>query len=148
MTLRESIENAKCRKGKAVDITSQGAYWLAHDVDGIKIKRAGGDGIGQSGPGITIYLELRHYRNGKIKAKILRDAWHQNGSYGGAGQNWYNADHILAAETAEDVLAGLYKPISGEYDSFVPLSPNYEDALTEVLAGLGLPLCLPSPDDE
>ena len=67
-TLKEIIVETKCRKGESDGTTKQGAFWFA--CDEILIRSFGGDGVGQSSTDLRNYLQLRHYRNGEVKAVV------------------------------------------------------------------------------
>src|SRR5690606_1635651 len=101
-TIRDQVVARKCRVGKAAGTTKHGAYWLA--CDPITLRRTGGDGIGNNGPAVTYWLELRHYRSGLVQASIHRDAWHQNGSYGGSGDSWETLDSVADGQQPAGVL--------------------------------------------
>lgn len=136
------IVATKCRRGPSAAITKRGAYWLA--CEPVKIRRAGGDGIGQSGADVTFSLELRHYRSGETRAMVKRDAWHQNGSYSGGGTTWIDASEILGAPTIEDVIVGL---LATGGDAGPVYSHRQSAELTEALAKLGLPQTVAAPDE-
>lgn len=142
MTIREAIEATKCRKGTADGTTKDGAYWLA--IPPVKIRRWGGDGIGNSGADMTTKLELRHYRSGETRAVAHVDGWHQNG---GTRDQWHRLD-ILDCATVEDVIVALKCGVSGDYDRETVYSDLCEDALQDALAKLGLAVSAPSPDEQ
>lgn len=154
-TLYQAIVDRKCRTGKAKGTTSYGAYWLA--CDPIEIRQFGGDGIGNSGASVTMYLLLRHYRSGLVQASIHRDAWHQNGSHSGGGDAWetldkvsdgQRADGFLGVTTVEDAIVALKKYRFGEGDySQAVYSDGCEEELTKALVSLGLPESAPAPDE-
>lgn len=146
MTVREAIEQAHCRQGKAAGTTKDGAYWLA--CEAIPLRSYGGDGIGQSAPSMTSELELRHYRNGMVRARCHFTSWHQNGSYSGGGDSQYvGADKILGCETAEDVIVALKDLRYGAgYDSGTPVY-GYGAHVAECLAALGIREAAPTPDE-
>lgn len=143
MTLREAIVQALCRHGKAVGTTKDGAYWLASKP--IKIRDYGGDGIGQNRADTQNYLELRHYRDGNVRARVNVSASHQNGSHGGAGEWYINADAVLDCISAEAVIVAL-KGIRDD-DHGAMLGNAYEDDLTKALEEIGLPGYEPAPDE-
>jgi hypothetical protein len=142
-TLKEIIIERKCRKGAAAGTTKRGAYWLA--CEPIITREAGGDGIGQNAPDITDSIELRHFRDDNVRAVIHRDAWHQNGAHGGAGDGWMDASGVLNCSTIEEVLVVLKgtalaeSPVVNQYSADKTLIP----ALRE----LGLPDAAPGPDE-
>lgn len=140
-TLQTLILSAKCRKGAAAGTTKKGACWLA--CEPITIRRSGGDGIGNSGPDCTTYLQLRHFRDGSIAATVNYNSWHQNH---GMSNSYQAAPEVLAAQSIEEVIAALK---GTGYDG-QPAISNYfaDDGDTfAALSALGLPQALPSPDD-
>jgi hypothetical protein len=143
MTIREAIEQAHCRRGKAAGTTKDGAYWLA--CEPIMIRRAGGDGIGNNDADRTNYLELRHYRDGAARARVHVDAYHQNGGRGGGGDWWTNADCVLDATSAEACIVALKGLRCGE--ERVVYSDWYEDDLTKALGALGVLAHEAAPDE-
>ena len=147
-TLKDLIIDNKCRRGPADATTKRGAFWLCPGaVDrgiAIKIRRAGGDGIGQSSPDVTYSIHLRHYRSGEVRAMVERDAYHQNGSYSGGGTDWIDVSEILGATTIEEVVVAL---LAAGGDAGPVYSKRYSGDLTKLLSGLGLPVCAPSPDE-
>jgi len=143
--MKNCIENSKCRRGTADGTTKSGAYWFA--CDAIKLRCAGGDGIGQSGADITFWLELRHYRSGECRAVIHRNAWHQNGCYGGGGDCYTQMPAILVCATVEDVIVALKAGIDDGYGRETCYSDYHEETLTAALTALGLPATAPAPDD-
>lgn len=139
-TLEEFIRSTKCRKGKAAAITAKGAYWLA--LPPIKIRRFGGDGIGNDSPDRTNTLELRHYRNGKVRCLIKHESWHQN--HGNHCE--ITEASILDHKTAEEVIVTLKQHTICDRE---PVSDHFQDDLIAALVGIGLPEYeFPSPDDE
>lgn len=140
-TLEIIVGAAKCRKGKAVGISEHGAYWLA--CDPIVIRRAGADGIGQSAADITYYLELRHYRSGLVRPVVWRSAWHQNGVWGGSGDDYFSVPGLRNAGTIEDVAALLLRGVAGRTCYSVDCYSN----LLLALGALGLPASEPGPDE-
>ncbi len=149
MTLREAIVQAHCRQGKAAGTTKDGAFWRVikgtADNKRIKIRTYGGNGIGQSSASVDNWLELRHYRDGAVRARVHVDAWHVNGARSGAGDWWLNADAILDFTTAEAVIVAL-KGIRSE-DHGPAYSDMYESELTTALWALGIPASEPAPDE-
>lgn len=148
MNLKEAIEHAHCRKGAADGTTKAGAYWLA--LAPICIRSWGGDGIGQSAPSHDQYLELRHYRDGAVRAKLHHTAWHENGEWSGGGVSTYiDAGAILGATTVEQVIVLLkVMRCHDEYQSgHAVYSDRFEAKLTEALVSLGLADALPAPDE-
>jgi hypothetical protein len=146
MTLKQAIEHAHCRVGKADGTTKDGAYWLAASIT---IRQWGGDGIGQSSPSHTSSLDLRHYRDGAIRARCHHATWHQNGSYsGGNVSEYFGADAVLDCETVEEVIVKLkgirYYEEYGDYST-----PVYGNGMLTVddLKHLNIPEAAPSPDE-
>ena len=113
-------------------------------VEPIKIRSFGGDGIGQGARDCTNTLELRHYRDGAVRARVHMHAWHQNGSYSGAGDWYSNADIVLTCQSVEAVIVNL-KNIS--VDETRAYSDSCEEELAETLEGLGLLEAEPAPDE-
>lgn len=144
-TLKEIVIEQKCRKGAAAGTTKNGAYWVAGEC---VTRRCGGDGIGNNAPDVTWTLELRHYRDGAVRATMHRDAHHQNGRWGGAGDWYYGIDAILSAETIEDVIvemrAGVHDRDTGET---LPVLGRDLSELRDMLAAWGMPNAAPSPDE-
>lgn len=143
MTLRQAIEQARCRQGKAAGTTKDGAYWLA--CKPTKIRDYGGDGIGQNRADTQNYLELRHYRDGSVRARVNVSASHQNGNRGGAGEWYLNADAVLDCASAEAVIVAL-KSIRDE-DHGAMYGDAFEDDLVAAIAALGLPAAEVAPDE-
>lgn len=146
-TIQQAIIASKCRKGKAHAITAKGAYWLAHAP--IIIKRYGGDGIGQTRADMTNTMEIRHYRDGKVKIFIRVSTWHQNE---GTHTRTRDASHMIDSKSVEDIIIWLKNTEIGatDYDdSSVSYSDyRYDDVATAFMT-LGLPeFPIPSPDDE
>jgi hypothetical protein len=140
--LKTCIEAAKCRKGYAANTTNRGAYWLA--CPRIKLRRAGGDGIGQSSADLTYWLNLRHYRSGECAAVIQAESYHQDGSY----RAFHSLPSLLDAATTEDVIVILKAGIrdaTGEYDTCY--SDLCHDILATALGELGLPYEAAAPDE-
>ena len=158
-TLAECVADRKCRKGKADGITKHGAFWrplvveevcrdTAHYGNGpITIRRAGGDGIGQSAADLTYSLDIRHYRDGQVRCYVERVAWHQNGSYSGAGtqRQWTDISDCTTVEHVIRVLRGGVDFDCGCRETV--LSSDHEADLTSALVSLGLAECEPSPDE-
>lgn len=139
-TLQDLIIATKCRKGKAAGITAHGAYWLA--IPPIKIRRFGGDGIGQTSPDLTNYLELRHYRNGTVCTYIRHESWHQN--YGHETQ--IIGVDLEEKTTIEEVQVKFKNMTVAGYH---PLSDYFQEEFIAALSSIGLPEYeIPSPDDE
>ena len=133
-TLEQLIISKRCRKGKARAISSRGAYWLAHPA--ITIRRWGGNGIGQNTADCTRTIELRHYRDGKVRVIAKEESYHQN--YGTRNKI---EDVPSDASTAEEFVVFLKQC---NY-----LSDYWEDELIADLVAFGLPeYDAPSPDDE
>jgi hypothetical protein len=139
-TLRQIIEAQKIRKGPATGTNKQGAYW---SIEKIQLRNSGGDGIGQSSPDVKHFLDLRHFRNGDIQAKICRHAWHQNGAWSGGGDNWLDVSQIVDCQTIEQVICVL-KGVE-MYDNPVICSDPL--GLVETLRRLGLVDAEKSPDE-
>jgi len=135
-TLKEVIVESKCRKGPSAGTTKRGAFWLF--VEPTKIRRYGGDGIGQSGADCTNYLELRHYRDGTVAAVIHGHYWRQNGS---APDDWLRCDSLLECTSIEQLIVAL-KGLS-----FADGSHVFSDDFADKLGMLGLPEAEPAPDE-
>jgi len=146
-TLKDYIVDQKCRKGPAAGTTKNGTYWLA--CDPIKIQDAGGDGIGCNAPSVAYYLRLRHFRDGAVRPQIHRKAWHQNGSYSGAGNQYYGCDQIITCTTVEDVIVALKSINIDESDCYAEhvYHDIFADDLTAALTGIGMPVSMPPPDE-
>lgn len=144
-TLKTLVEEAKCRKGAADGTTKRGAYWLA--CQPIKTRRAGGDGIGNSGADITYLLELRHYRSGEVSAVIHNDSWHQNGSHSGGGDSYHQMPAVLDCATVEEVIVALKAGVEGCYGRETCISSNFEESLSAALAALSMPEYATAPDE-
>jgi hypothetical protein len=148
-TLADIIIDSKCRKGGADGITSAGAYWLCPQSKiagnrGVKtlIRSYGGDGIGQSCADRRHYLELRHYRGGKVSAVVVATSWHQNS---GTQETETEINSVLVSTSTEELESALLALEDGNY------GPVYVKYCSEKLAALaeliGLPDSGPSPDD-
>lgn len=141
-TLKDIIIASKIRKGPAHGTTKRGAFWtFVEDEYFAKLRRSGGDGIGENSPDVTHYLDFRHFRDGSVTAVITRDAYHQNGGYSGGGKEQIDASEILGCTTIEDVEIAL-KGI-GRDESVIGSSHN----LRPTLHALGLPESAPAPDE-
>ena len=138
LTLKNCVEAAKCRKGPAKGTTKRGAYWLAHKP--IKIRRAGGDGIGNSGADLTFTLELRHFRGGEVRSTIHCAAYHQNGDH-----DSYESLDLGDCSSVEQVIVRLKGHSFCDGDACY--SDFFEDTLTAALVELGLPEREPAPDE-
>ena len=138
-TLKELIENKKCRTGKAYGTSKQGAFWLA--VVPIQIRSYGGDGIGQSRADFRNYLQLRHYRDGKVKAVVNFHSWHQNCG----DENTYVTAPILDCVSVEDVIVSLMTVNDREDHAYG--EETGRENLIAALTGLGLVEALPAPDE-
>lgn len=143
-TLKNIIEAMKIRKGPAHGTTKRGAFWTPSKDRYIACLRwTGGDGIGQSSPDVHFYLEIRHFRSGEMRAIVVRDAYHQNGEYAGAGKSVTDVTPVLDAQTAEDALVVLKGIRTQSGESVVDVGKD----LVAVLVGLGLPDAMPAPDE-
>lgn len=141
-TIKDLVVAKKIRKGTAHGTTKRGAFWgIPGPGEGIKIRRAGGDGVGHNAPDITYWLNFRHYRNGEVSAVVDVESWHQNS---GHHRRYIRADEILACTTVEEVvvaLKGIRDDLSNVY------SDSRHDDLSEALTSIGLPVAAPSPDE-
>jgi len=145
MTLSEIIESQHCRRGKAAGTTKHGAFWNA--CENICIRSYGGDGIGQNASDKAHDLQLRHYRDGRVKATVRVWTWHQNH---GHHHTYVAVPSVLACDTVEGVIVALKAiRVDDQYGDGVPAYSDYQqDALTAALVALGMPLAAPAPDDE
>jgi len=143
-TLGVCVAYKKCRKGKATGTTRDGAYWLV--CDPIICRRAGGDGIGNSSADLTYELELRHYRDGEVRAVMVRDAYHQNGS----SRRYRSVPELLECRTVEAVIVCLKQGVDFENGAYTETvySDLKEELLTNALVKLGLAECEQAPDEE
>ena len=148
-TISEIIIASKCRKGGADGTTVDGAYWVCPASPivgnlGLKtmIRSFGGDGVGQSSANCHNYLQLRHYRGGKVEAVVLENSWHQN--YG-TSQTVVAADAVLAATTTEELEVALLA-LTDEYDANY-YSQSMRENLDHLAEKIGLPESLPAPDE-
>lgn len=141
-TLKELVIESKCRRGPADGTDKRGAFWNGSVT---KIRRSGGDGIGQSSADVTHTLHLKHYRSGEVRAVVKIDRYHQNGSYSGGGTEWVGVSQILDCATVEEVITALIN--AGSEESGRLYSEYYEEELTQLLTGLGMVESLPAPDE-
>lgn len=142
-TLAQLVVGQRCRKGKAAGVTKSGSYWMAAQSDAFDwIGGYGGDGIGNNGPAVKTFLELRHYRDGTVRAFVRRESWHQNT---GDRIEYVNASRILPCTTIEDVEAALL----GLTDSHeMPVYETYHrSSLLKVLSVFGMPESATAPDE-
>lgn len=139
-TIKELIIAAKCRKGEAYGTTKHGAFWLA--VAPINIGGGGGDGIGQSAPNVDHFLQLRHYRDGVVKAMIHRSSWHQNH---GHHESYKDAPELLGCSTIEEVFVALK---GMEVDDRPVYAAFAKERIEKAMAEFGLPMATPAPDDD
>lgn len=137
--LEELIVAAKCRKGTSAGTTKQGAFWLA--CTPTLIRSFGGDGIGQASTDWRNYLQLRHYRNGEVKAVVNYHGWHQNQGTSDS----YRTVQILDCTSIEDVIVILKGVIHNETSAY---SDWGKDNLTAALSELGMIESAPAPDEE
>ena len=143
-TLKNLIDEKKCRKGPPAGTTKKGAYWLA--CEPILIRNYGGDGVGNNAVDCSHRLELRHYRSGDVTAMIHVHRWHQNGA--GIGDSYHSVD-LLGCTTIEQIvvrLKGMTLNV-GYGDGERSCSDHCEKNLVEGLVALGLPDADPSPDE-
>lgn len=142
-TLKEIIIDQKLRKGPSHGMTKNGAFWTFNPTQYFSVlRRSGGDGIGNSSPDITFFLEFRHFRSGEVRAEIIRKSWHQND---GERISYTNGNAVLDAQTVEDVIVALKGIKTSEGESIV--SSNKEEGITEDFVALGMPIALPAPDE-
>jgi hypothetical protein len=142
LTLKQAIEATKCRKGAAHATTKSGAFWLA--VEPIKIRSWGGDGIGNNGVDWDAFLQLRHYRNGTVRAMVQVTGYHQNGS----PPDRYHHVAIEDCTTIEDIIVALKSGVDGDYGREAIYGDHFEDKLTAALSSLGMAVAAPSPDEQ
>lgn len=136
-TLKDIILNARCRKGAAYSIDIDGAYWLPFSP--IRLRRTGGDGIGNNARDVEYLLEFRHYRSGEVRAAVHEHSWHQNT---GSSSVYYTID-ICDLTTGEDVIRVL---LAADHEC-VGNGGRDGQFIIEKLAHVGLKPCDPSPDD-
>jgi hypothetical protein len=139
-TLQDLIIARRVRKGPASGTTKRGAYWLA--CDRIEVATYGGDGIGQSAARTTVYLLLRHYRDGAVRAIARVHNWHQN--Y--VQDDWYSIPSLPACRSIEEVIVALLGRSTEETGRLY--TPDAESGLIAALSNLGLREALPAPDGE
>ena len=111
-TLKELVIARKCRKGNPCATTKQGAFWLA--CEGIKIRSFGGTGIGNSSPLRKNYLQLRHFRDGSVRAAVNFQSYHKNTGM----ENVYCNVDIDSCSTVEDVIVRLKGISSKEMNAY------------------------------
>jgi len=148
-TLSDIIIDSKCRKGGADGITAAGAYWLCPQskIAGNRgvttlIRSYGGDGIGNCCADQRNYLELRHYRGGKVSAVVVTTSWHQNSR---SVETEMEIDSVLTTTSVEELQSALLA-LQDENDE--PIFVNSRSEKLSALADLiGLPACAPSPDE-
>ena len=145
ITIKDIAIARRSRKGEAHQITADGAYWLAIDVN---FRSYGGDGIGQSASDKTDRYRVRHYRSGEVRAYCETYMWHQND---GDSVTRTRCDATLNAATVEDLIAMIQK---------VAICRDYEGAITTYTVGEWgkdnltndlqdeMPIALPAPDDD
>jgi hypothetical protein len=144
MTLKDILVSRRIRKGPPYQVTPDGEYWLLR----IKLNRTGGDGAGQSAGVATFYLDLRHYRSGKTRAYVTREASHE--AKIGIATVRTRADNVLLATSIEQIMVALQQPkIAGEPVT-VATEPACKGGGESVLkiALPELPWRQPSPDEE
>ena len=140
-TVADYIIAAKIRKGPAAGTNSKGAYWVRSTQD---IAVGGGDGIGQSAPVRHIYLDLRHYRDGKVAAVVRWESYHQNT---GHDVTYYLAAGVLTSKSAEEVVVALHQLRDDQYGELLLQSFVKKHVVAGMLA-LGLPEAAAAPDEE
>lgn len=104
-------------------------------------RKFGGDGIGNIAADCKHYFEIRHFRDGTVRAHVRGHYWHQNGATDDA---FARCDEVLGCETVEDVVCRL-KGVSVE--GVHAYSDQFEEKLTAALVDLGLEESLPAPDE-
>jgi len=148
-TLSDIIIDSKCRKGGSDGITSAGAYWLCPQSKiagnrGVKtlIRSYGDNGIGNSRADLRHYLELRHYRGGKVSAVVVATSWHQNS---GTQKAEIEINSVLTSTSTEELESAL---LALEDENYGPLyGKDFSEKLTALAELIGLPDSAPSPDD-
>jgi len=135
--LKELVRARKCRKGNPYATTAQGAFW--RPCEDILIRSFGGTGVGNSEPHRNTYLQLRNFRDGKVRASIKCETIHKD-----IGKEYtYCSVDIDSCSTVEDVIVKL-KGVS--YKGMSVYSDRFKDNLTKALKVLGMIECLPGPD--
>jgi hypothetical protein len=129
-TLKEIVIERKCRRGQADGTTRNGAYWVAAECVTRKWT-----------------LELRHHRDGVVRATMCKHAWHQDGAYSGGGDWYYGIDAVLGATTVEDVIVSLKAGVRDKETGDTMHVYGYAAEIEDVLTALGLPLAAPAPDE-
>ena len=148
-TLSDIIIDSKCRKGGADGITAAGAYWLCPQskIAGNRgvptlIRSYGGEGIGNSRADLRHYLELRHYRGGKVSAVVVATSWHQNS---GTQETETEINSVLTSTSTEELESAL---LALEDQNGQPVYTKFCSEKLAALAELiGLPDSAPAPDD-
>ncbi len=139
-TLKECVIEQKCRKGPAEGTTRSGAFWMA--CKPIHIRRYGGNGVGNGAADCSNHLELRHYRNGDVKAVVHGHYWHQNGA---GPDDYMSVPALLDCSTVEQVIVVLKgEQMPGGNSVY---SDRLESDLKEALVALGLEETEPAPDE-
>jgi len=141
-TLKEIAIARKSRKGPADKITQDGAYWLAVEIE---IDSGGGGGIGQSGAQVSYLLQVRHYRDGDIRAYITRKTWHQND---GGNNRRTRADDLLDCSTIEELITAMQQhEIESDYCENYKIAVSDYGHKTMITNLPELPESLPAPDE-
>lgn len=109
--------------------------------DPINIRSYGGNGVGQSATDWNNSLQLRHYRNGDVKAYVHQHGWHQNHGT----SNEFAAVSILDCRTVEEVIMVLK---GARVDEVPAYGSNFQDDLTKKLVDFGMAEALPAPDED
>lgn len=138
-TIKQLIEDKKCRKGPPAGITKSGAYWLA--IHPIEIRSYGGDGIGQNDASLDNTLILRHYRDGGVFATVAFKSWHQNR---GSRTEHVTVNSILDCTTVEQVIVALK---SMSLDDCEAYSDRCQSKLEAELSAIGLESRESGPDE-
>lgn len=165
-TLKELIQQTKCRKGSSAGTTKHGAYW--EPIESPCLRAFGDESSTRRNEGqpplVNWHLELQFYRSGEVRAVLQRYARHVGGSEYGAGYWYFDRSSLLNLETIEEIVADLKKgvdlsnrrirnPDATSYnDEYLHMEACYSDSfyfeLRDALLGLGMGECLPSPDEE
>lgn len=142
--LEDLIREKKCRVGRPYGIDLDGEFWIV-TKDPITIRSFGGDGVGNSTPSRYVYLELRHYRDDRVRAYAVDHSWHQND---GDFDCLYLIDELLEACTQNDLHFLLL--LVGDKRQFIFFEGNCEyinKLLVEAMTYLGLPVMVIAPDE-
>lgn len=135
-TLKELVEERRCRKGRPDGTSAEGGYWLAAEPILIYERRHNCDYDER-------YLHLRHHRDGAVRVVVVERG---KAGWGKWAYDSASLDHLAEARSVEEVEAWLLREV--DTAGRVVLSRQCVPGLYAALQGIGLPDALDGPDSE